>query len=597
MEYNFYGETVVSTLRRLDKIFGTDMTDFDVMTDFEDMPDYSRDVTNESEGIYGYLWLKDGRVHDDDEEMEFSIHAENEAESRKVKEYVEQRLAKDVFKHPVYAVFSGYSGNEAPVLTGGFSYARAQGEELIGYYSNLEAAMKTAQDEWEKKGNWLCRLPIPYGVYRTYINDFKKDRYDRPLIRAYKGYTKKQWEDTHTEVDTAKRLYQSYEYTKVEKHEIEDLPSSITAIWHEAEFEVVKKLVKRETKLLPFEGGGKWGFKDEATGKVVTKPRYDDIQPVSREVKVSPDYLDREYIPPADKVWMVKLNGKTGVVDEYGFEIVKPEYDDITVMEIPFNEKLYYWFKALKDGLYGLFNNHGLVTLPVIYGSLVRQNHWADKLNVQARKNDTWEDFEIDIDYEIFDNNRRHQKLRQQRAENEKQANIDFDSRKATMNEQFVWTDEAKSALLRLNAALLKAQESVMNTNERIWKYRNVEWEVNRHGLNAKLDLAIGEQEDEWHFERFYEGLYGELNSYISADGVINRTDMTRWKTYTPAELPILIGREAAQHFTEADAAEYSFGLHAIWDYTPLAWEDILKINYISLEMRVEAVKEEELLK
>ncbi|MDR1169253.1 MAG: hypothetical protein LBK97_00270, partial [Prevotellaceae bacterium] len=308
---NFYGVTITSTIRKLDSVFKSRMLDYD------NYPDYYRYVH------IGTLYLKDGQTIDEDEEAVFEIMEQDKDKSLEIKAYVENKLAEESasYKHPVYVVTSSYNGDEIVHTLRSHSISHSRGQLLLGFYMKEEDAIAVAEKEWEQKGNWLTRLKVPYAIYRTHIKDFKVYKNECPEFHAHKGYSKKDWQVTEDEVSLAERLYDSYNCTEVCKYETTDAPLMLDSDCQELKNDVVWKKCRLETKLLPFEESGKWGFRDKATGLVVVKPEYDDCQPVLRDVDLSPNYDKWYYIPPTDKFTCVKKKGKQGIVNEFGVEI------------------------------------------------------------------------------------------------------------------------------------------------------------------------------------------------------------------------------------------------------------------------------------
>jgi hypothetical protein len=170
----------------------------------------------------------------------------------------------------------------------------------------------------------------------------------------------------------------------------------------------------------------------------------------------------------------------------------------------------------------------------------------------------------------------------------------ELDLRKRLLNKQFVWTEEAKQGLLQLNRVLLKATKLAKTEGDRRFDLEEFirtfpDKTFNYYSIpkkpKFKLKLAIEEKDKSNRWERCDYGVYGDLNRFLYTDGSINDSKVEKWETYPTAELPNLIGSAAAAHFAGIDT-EWSFGLHALWHCTPLAWEDILKIRTVCIEAK-----------
>ena len=95
-----------------------------------------------------------------------------------------------------------------------------------------------------------------------------------------------------------------------------------------------------------------------ADGTTVTPCEYDDIQLIDAEGSTQ-EYNDREPL-----FIRVELDGKQGLLDTAGQALLPTEYDQIAVRNaggIPF-------VQALKDSLYGIFDQHGDELIPFTYG-------------------------------------------------------------------------------------------------------------------------------------------------------------------------------------------------------------------------------------
>jgi hypothetical protein len=167
-----------------------------------------------------------------------------------------------------------------------------------------------------------------------------------------------------------------------------------------------------------------------------------------------------------------------------------------------------------------------------------------------------------------------------------------LETRQDILNKNFVWTEEAKSGILRLNAALIEANALV---NEEYDK-RKSELEAREksgdkfltdYNIDKKITMMIETLNEEGEWEEPWDGIYDILNNYIGNDSV-NASTIATIGDYSPDETPlnwnITLGI-ASEQFKD-DFIHY--GIHCLWDHTPLAWEDILKIRSLWTEVTVD---------
>jgi len=163
--------------------------------------------------------------------------------------------------------------------------------------------------------------------------------------------------------------------------------------------------------------------------------------------------------------------------------------------------------------------------------------------------------------------------------------------RKKLLNEKFVWTEEAKASILRLNVALFEADKLV---NEEYDK-RKLELEAREksgdkfltdYNIDKKISMMILTLGEDGEWEEPWEGIYDILNNFIGSHS-INATSITS-DLPLPNEEPLnwntTLGA-AYEHFRDNFI---HYGLHCLCKHTPLAWEDISKIRSLWTEVKVD---------
>jgi len=165
--------------------------------------------------------------------------------------------------------------------------------------------------------------------------------------------------------------------------------------------------------------------------------------------------------------------------------------------------------------------------------------------------------------------------------------------RKTLLNESFVWTEEAKASILRLNSALFEASELV---NEEYIK-RETELKAREksndkfltdYSIDKKISMMILTLDEDGDWDEPSEGIYSILNEYI--DGRNFNTSTIAYKYGHPfqKEKPLNYNTqlgEASEHFKD-DFIHY--GIYYLSRNAPLAWEDILKIRSLWTEVEVD---------
>ncbi|WP_339839345.1 WG repeat-containing protein [uncultured Flavobacterium sp.] len=100
---------------------------------------------------------------------------------------------------------------------------------------------------------------------------------------------------------------------------------------------------------VPYRKGNLWGFADK-NGKIKVEPKYDSINPEMNNFR-----------------WFVYQNNKVGVINEKGFEVLKPIYDSI--FRKPVHSR-YNEFIIYKDNLTGYSDMDGEFLIPIQYKSI-----------------------------------------------------------------------------------------------------------------------------------------------------------------------------------------------------------------------------------
>jgi hypothetical protein len=186
-----------------------------------------------------------------------------------------------------------------------------------------------------------------------------------------------------------------------------------------------------------------------------------------------------------------------------------------------------------------------------------------------------------------------------------------LNDRKRILNEKFVWSDDAKKGLLKLNSALIEAQKLVVEE----YNIRKSELEARRtsddkfltdYNIDSRIKLMIttlDESEVEFFTSTILPIPLDELNKAISR--VSEPGGIGKILNQCLAEdvcSSLMVGNNdlnwnnkigaASEHFTD-DFIHY--GIHYLDNHTPLAWEDILKIRSVWAEVNVDYQRESDL--
>jgi hypothetical protein len=169
----------------------------------------------------------------------------------------------------------------------------------------------------------------------------------------------------------------------------------------------------------------------------------------------------------------------------------------------------------------------------------------------------------------------------------------DLFARQTILNRQFEWTDEAKATILRLNRQLLEAEKAVRSEYSRIKAELDTRLAqgddfLTDYNIEPTICMQILLQNEENEWEEPIEGIYCELNEYLSPDSIWRFFIDAFDENNEPLNWNNLLG-DASNHFKN-DFIHY--GIHELYEHTPLAWEDILKIRSIWAEVKVDYQKE-----
>ena len=165
--------------------------------------------------------------------------------------------------------------------------------------------------------------------------------------------------------------------------------------------------------------------------------------------------------------------------------------------------------------------------------------------------------------------------------------------RRKLLNEEFVWTEEAKAGILRLNVALFEASELVneeYNKQEAELEARKKSGDkfLTDYNIDKKISMMIETLDEDGEWEEPSEGIYYILNDYIAYKNINAETIATIGDKDFADEEPLNWNQRlgaAYEHFKD-DFIHY--GIYCLYGNTPLAWEDILKIRALWTEVEVD---------
>jgi hypothetical protein len=169
-----------------------------------------------------------------------------------------------------------------------------------------------------------------------------------------------------------------------------------------------------------------------------------------------------------------------------------------------------------------------------------------------------------------------------------------LDDRKDALNKRFVWNDEAIKGILHLNSTLIEAEMSLRDEflNRKLeldLRLADDDKFLTDYNIEPVINLQILLEDENGELEEPIEGIYYELNTYLSYGEhffcfFIDAFD----KNGNPLNWNGLLG-DASTHFKDEFI---HYGIHELYDHTPLAWEDILKIRSLWAEIKVEYQRE-----
>jgi len=165
--------------------------------------------------------------------------------------------------------------------------------------------------------------------------------------------------------------------------------------------------------------------------------------------------------------------------------------------------------------------------------------------------------------------------------------------RQQELNKKFVWTDEARESILKLNQKIFDCEKTLYE------EYHARKKELDKridakddfltdYNCDMRMDLKILTLDENGELYEPWKGVYSLLNEYLEKQSesiprmnydFINDKeddDILNWN--------ITLG-SASEHFKD-DFIHY--GIHCLYDHALLAWEDILKINSIHIEVNVD---------
>jgi hypothetical protein len=161
------------------------------------------------------------------------------------------------------------------------------------------------------------------------------------------------------------------------------------------------------------------------------------------------------------------------------------------------------------------------------------------------------------------------------------------------LNKKFVWTEEAKVGILRLNAALFEANALVNEEYDRLkseleTREKSEDKFLTDYNIDKKITMMIETLDEDGEWEEPWGGIYDILNNYIGHDSVNASTIATIGDHDIRDDGPLNwnITRGTASEQFKDDFIHY--GIHCLWHHTPLAWEDILKIRSLWTEVNID---------
>jgi hypothetical protein len=162
--------------------------------------------------------------------------------------------------------------------------------------------------------------------------------------------------------------------------------------------------------------------------------------------------------------------------------------------------------------------------------------------------------------------------------------------RRDALNEKFVWTKEAREAILKLNRKIFACEKLLykeFDAREKNLKERETGDDkfLTDYNNEMRIRLKILRPDKNGQWVEPPRGIYAVLNERIEIDHIasMNHRRLRRrgekllnWNTMLGSAFP---------HFKD-DFIHYAF--HSLYDHSLLAWEDVLKINSISTEVEVD---------
>jgi len=162
--------------------------------------------------------------------------------------------------------------------------------------------------------------------------------------------------------------------------------------------------------------------------------------------------------------------------------------------------------------------------------------------------------------------------------------------RQKCLNEKFIWTNEAREGILKLNQKIFDCEKLLyeeynarkkelderINANDKFLTDYNIDMKIN-------LQIFLLDEDGEWTEPS--DGIYSVLNNLMCKEAetiaTLNYDDKNDEKLLNWNQM---IG-SASEYFKD-DFIHYAF--HALYSHLNLAWEDILKINWLDTEVCVD---------
>jgi len=166
--------------------------------------------------------------------------------------------------------------------------------------------------------------------------------------------------------------------------------------------------------------------------------------------------------------------------------------------------------------------------------------------------------------------------------------------RQRELNKKFLWTDEARESILKLNQKIFDCEKILYKEYQARKKELDKRIDAKDNFLtdyncDMRMNLKILTLDEDGELDEPWKGIYSLLNEYIEKESEFiprmnydfinnkeDKEDILNWN--------ITLG-SASEYFKD-DFIHY--GIHCLYDHAHLAWEDILKIHSLHIEVNVD---------